>query len=113
MGRAAALGPCSGGPSRLPKSLGLAERSALSRPPPRAAGMARLSSGGPRAAQARAESRGSPTVDALICCGPLCEHSIGDSKDDEVVANDHVTTSNTIDVSFKYLDSTWSIFMKH
>ena len=66
MGRAAALGPCSGGPSRLPKSLGLAERSALSRPPPRAVGMARLSSGGPRAAQARAESRGSPTVDALI-----------------------------------------------
>ena len=64
--RAAALGPCSGGPSRLPKSLGLAERSALSRPPPRAAGTPRLSSGGPRAAQARAESRGSPTVDALI-----------------------------------------------
>ena len=65
MGRPRLSALASGGPSRLPKSLGLAERSALSRPPPRAAGMPRLSSGGPRAAQARAESRGSPTVDAL------------------------------------------------
>ena len=34
MAWAVALGPCSGEPSRVPKGLGLAESSALSRPPP-------------------------------------------------------------------------------
>ena len=49
----------------MPKALGQAESSPLSRPPPWADSLSRLSSGGPRLGRLRAKGHGPPTVDTL------------------------------------------------
>ena len=75
MAQAAALGPCSGEQRLAPKGLGLAESSALSRPPPWANSISRLGSGGPRLGWLRAKGRCPPIVDTLtqnLILGPLC-----------------------------------------
>ena len=66
MAWAAALGPCSDEPSRVPKGLGLAESLTLSRPPPWADSLYCLSSGGQRLGRLQAKGRGPPTVDTLM-----------------------------------------------